>query len=78
MCQIDTQEVRGLKAWEAGKNAAAYIRTWHLRDDVFLDLDDKTGKNPYPDDRWVAMACLAGDSRQGRAFNSSLWTWATQ
>jgi hypothetical protein len=72
MCQIDTQEVRSLKAWEAGKNASAYIRTWHLRDFVLLDMDDETGKYPYPDDRWVAMACLAGDGRPGRDFNKQL------
>lgn len=39
---------------------------------MFLDLDDKTGKYPYPDDRWVATTCLAGDGRPGRDFNKQL------
>lgn len=46
-----------------------------MRDYVSLDMDDKTGKNPYPDDRWVAMACLAGDGRPGRDFNKKFIDW---
>ena len=70
LADIDTPETRGAKACEAGKNASAYTRTWLLSNYVFLDLDDKTGKDPYG--RWVAVVYLSEDGRPGRNFNKML------
>jgi len=70
LADIDTPEVRGPKTCEAGKEASAYTRTWLLSNYVFLDLDDKTGKDPYG--RWVAVVYLAEDSKPGRNFNKQL------
>jgi len=70
LADIDTPEVRGPKACEAGKKASAYTRTWLLSNYVFLDLDDKTGKDPYG--RWVAVVYLSEDGRPGRNFNKQL------
>jgi len=50
LADIDTPEVRGPNACEAGRNASTYTRAWLLSTYVFLDLDDKTGKDPYG--RW--------------------------
>jgi len=70
LADIDTPEVHGPKACEAGKEASAYARTWLQSSYIFLDLDDKTGKDPYG--RWVAVAYLAEDGRPGRNFNKML------
>jgi micrococcal nuclease len=70
LADIDTPEVRGPKACEAGKVASAYTRTWLLSNYVFLDLDDKTGKDPYG--RWVAVVYLAEGGKPGRNFNKQL------
>ena len=70
LADIDTPEVRGPKACEAGKKASAYTRTWLLSNYVFLDLDDKTGKDPYG--RWVAVVYLAEEGRPGRNCNKQL------
>ena len=70
LADIDTPEVRGPKACEAGKVASAYTRTWLLSNYVFLDLDDKTGKDPYG--RWVAVVYLSEDGKPGRNFNKML------
>ena len=70
LADIDTPEVRGPKACEEGKEASAYTRTWLLSNYVFLDLDDKTGKDPYG--RWVAVVYLSEDGRPGRNFNKQL------
>mgnify|MGYP001766999834 FL=1 len=70
LADIDTPETRGAKACEAGKVASAYTRTWLLSNYVFLDLDDKTGKDPYG--RWVAVVYLSEDGRPGRNFNKQL------
>ena len=70
LADIDTPETRGPKACEAGKVASAYTRTWLLSNYVFLDLDDKTGKDPYG--RWVAVVYLAEDGQPGRNFNKQL------
>jgi micrococcal nuclease len=70
LADIDTPEVRGPKACEAGKKASAYTRTWLLSNYVFLDLDDKTGKDPYG--RWVAVVYLNENRRPGRNFNKQL------
>ena len=64
------EEVRGPKACEAGKKASAYTWTWLLSNYVFLDLDDKIGKDPYG--RWVALAYLSEDGKPGRNFNEQL------
>ncbi len=70
LADIDTPEVQGPKACEAGKEASAYTRTWLQSNYVFLDLDDKTGKDPYG--RWVAVVYLSEDGRPGRNFNKQL------
>ncbi len=70
LADIDTPETRGAKACEAGKEASAYTRTWLLSNYVFLDLDDKTGKDPYG--RWVAVVYLAEGGKPGRNFNKQL------
>jgi micrococcal nuclease len=66
LADIDTPEVRGPKACEAGKKASAYTKTWLLNTFVSLDLDDKTGKDSYG--RWVAVCYLQDD----RNFNKML------
>ena len=70
LADIDCPETRGAKACEAGKKASAYTRTWLLSNYIFLDLDDKTGKDQY--DRWVAVAYLNEDGKPGRNFNKQL------
>jgi micrococcal nuclease len=65
LADIDTPEIRGSKACEAGKKASAYAKTWLLGRTVSLDLDDKTGKDQY--DRWVAVCYL-----DGKNFNKQL------
>ena len=70
LADIDTPEVRGPKACEAGRNASTYTRAWLLSTYVFLDLDDKTGKDPYG--RWVAVVYLAEEGRPGQNFNKQL------
>ena len=66
LADIDTLEVRGPNACEAGKKASAYTKTWLLNTFVSLDLDDKTGKESYG--RWVAVCYL----QDGRNFNKML------
>lgn len=70
LADIDCPETRGAKACEAGKNASAYTRSWLLSTYIFLDLDNKTGKDQY--DRWVAVAYLSEDGKPGRNFNKQL------
>ena len=70
LADIDCPETRGSKACEAGKNASAYTRSWLLSTYIFLDLDDKTGKDQY--DRWVAVAYLNEGGKPGRNFNKML------
>jgi micrococcal nuclease len=70
LADIDCPETRGSKACEAGKSASAYTRSWLLSTYVFLDLDDKTGKDQY--DRWVAVAYLSEDGKPGSNFNKML------
>ena len=53
LADIDTPEVRGPKACEAGRKASAYTKAWLLGRTVSLDLDDKTGKDEFG--RWVAV-----------------------
>jgi micrococcal nuclease len=66
LADIDTPEVRGPKACEAGKNASAYTKAWLLGKMVSLDLDDKTGNDQFG--RWVAVCYL----QDGRNFNKML------
>ena len=70
LADIDCPETRGAKACEAGKNASAYTRSWLLSTYIFMDLDNKTGKDQY--DRWVAVAYLSEDGVPGRNFNKML------
>jgi micrococcal nuclease len=68
LADIDTTEVRGPKACEAGKKASAYTKAWLLGKMVSLDLDDKTGKDQY--DRWVAVCYLDGKNFNKRLVDS--------
>lgn len=70
LADIDCPETRGPKACQAGKEATNYTRAWLLNSYVFLDLDDKTGKDPYG--RWVAVVYLSEDGKPGRNFNKML------
>jgi micrococcal nuclease len=70
LADIDTPETRGPKASEAGKNASAYTRAWLLSIYIFLDLDDKTGKDEYG--RWVAVCYLSKDGKPDKNFNKKL------
>ena len=65
LADIDTPEVRGKKACEAGKVASAYTKKWLMSRAVTLDLDDKTGKDEFG--RWVAVCYL-----DGKNFNRQL------
>jgi len=67
LADIDCPEIHGPDACEAGKRAAAYTRSWLLNNYVFLDLDDKTGKDPYG--RWVAVCYLSDSGKPGRNYN---------
>ena len=68
LADIDTPEVRGPKACEAGRNASAYTCAWLLSNTVLLDIDNKTGQDSF--DRWVAVVYL----QDGRNFNMQLVT----
>ena len=70
LADIDCPETRGPKACEAGKKASAYARSWLLNTFVFLDLDNKTGKDEYG--RWVAVCYLSKDSKPDKNFNKQL------
>jgi micrococcal nuclease len=73
LADIDCPETRGPNACEAGKKATDYTRSWLLNNLVFLDLDDKTGKDQYG--RWVAVVYLAnlnGSINLSRRFNRML------
>lgn len=70
LADIDCPEIHGPKACEEGKRAAAYTRSWLLNNFVFLDLDNKTGKDPYG--RWVAVCYLSDNGKPGRNFNKML------
>lgn len=65
LADIDTPEVRGKKASEAGRIASAYTKKWLTSRTVTLDLDDKTGKDQYG--QWVAVCYL-----DGKNFNKQL------
>ena len=73
LADIDCPETRGPKACEAGKEATEYTRSWLLNNFVYLDLDNKTGKDQY--NRWVAVCYLAnldGSLNLTRNFNRML------
>ena len=70
LADIDCPETRGSKACQAGKEATNYTRAWLLSNYIFLDLDDKTGKDQYG--RWVAVVYLSEDGKPGRNFNKML------
>ena len=70
LADIDCPETRGPKASEAGKNASAYAKTWLQSTYVFLDLDDKTGKDSFG--RWVAVVYLSENNQPSRNFNKML------
>jgi micrococcal nuclease len=70
LADIDCPETRGSKACEAGKKASAYTKTWMQSTYVFLDLDDKTGKDSFG--RWVAVVYLSENNQPGRNFNKML------
>lgn len=68
LADIDTPEIHGPKACEAGKKAAAYTRTWLLGKEISLDLDNKTGKDQYG--RWVAVCYLGGNNFNKQLVNA--------
>ena len=70
LADIDCPETRGPKACPEGKAATDYARSRLLSQYVFLDLDDKTGKDPYG--RWVAVCYLSGQGKPDRNFNKML------
>jgi endonuclease YncB( thermonuclease family) len=70
LADIDCPETRGAKACAEGKQAAEYTRTWLQSQYVYLDLDDKTGKDPYG--RWVAVCYLSDQGKPGRNLNKML------
>jgi len=70
LADIDCPETRGSKACQAGKDATNYTRAWLLSNYIFLDLDDKTGKDQYG--RWVAVVYLSEDGKPGLNFNKML------
>ncbi len=70
LADIDCPETKGSKACQAGKEATNYTRAWLLSNYIFLDLDDKTGKDQYG--RWVAVVYLSEDGKPGRNFNKML------
>jgi micrococcal nuclease len=70
LADIDCPETRGLKACEAGRKASTYTRSWLLGKNVFLDLDNKTGKDEFG--RWVAVCYLDDNGKPGKNFNRQL------
>ena len=70
LADIDCPETRGPEACGAGKNASAYAKTWLQSTYVFLDLDDKTGKDSFG--RWVAVVYLSENNQPSRNFNKML------
>lgn len=70
LADIDCPETRGPEACEAGKKASAYTKTWLQSAYIFLDLDDKTGKDSFG--RWVAVVYLSENNQPGRNFNKML------
>jgi endonuclease YncB( thermonuclease family) len=70
LADIDCAETRGPEASPEGKAATEYARSWLLNQYVYLDLDDKTGKDPY--DRWVAVVYVVTPNGDLRNFNRML------
>ena len=70
LADIDCPETRGQKASPEGKAATEYARSWLLNQFIYLDLDDKTGKDPY--DRWVAVVYIVAPNGELRNFNRML------
>jgi endonuclease YncB( thermonuclease family) len=70
LADIDCPETRGPKASPEGKAAAEYARSWLLNQYVYLDLDDKTGRDPY--DRWVAVVYIKIPNDELKNFNRML------
>ncbi|MGD0954195.1 MAG: thermonuclease family protein [Methanotrichaceae archaeon] len=68
---INCPETRGSKKCAAGFAATNYTRSWLLGKTVYLDLDNKTGKDQYG--RWVAMVYLPVNGTM-RNFNKMLIT----
>jgi micrococcal nuclease len=70
LADIDCPEIHGPKACEAGRKATTYTRSWLLSKNVFLDLDNKTGKDEFG--RWVAVCYLDDNGKPGKNFNRQL------
>jgi micrococcal nuclease len=73
LADVDAPETRGPNACQAGRDATAYARPWLLNNKVFLDLDNKTGKDEFG--RWVAIVYLTnsdGSLNLSRNFNRML------
>jgi endonuclease YncB( thermonuclease family) len=70
LADIDCPETRGPKACPQGIAATDYARSWLLNKFVYLDLDDKTGKDPY--NRWVAVVYIMSANGELRNFTRML------
>lgn len=68
LADIDCPETRGSKACEAGKRATEFTRSWLLNNEIWLDLDDKTGKDQYG--RWVAVVYYRGGNFNKRIVDA--------
>ena len=60
LADIDTPEIRGKNASQAGKDAANFTRSVLLNQTVYLDVDNKRGQDMYG--RWVAVCYLGNDN----------------
>ncbi len=65
LADIDTPEIHGAKACQAGRDAANYTRSRLDGKHVSLDLDDSAGKDVF--NRWIAVCYI-----DGKNFNEEL------
>jgi endonuclease YncB( thermonuclease family) len=65
LADIDCPETRGSKANAEGREAKEFAENQLLNQSIWLDLDDKTGKDRFG--RWIAVCYL-----NGRNFNKLL------
>ena len=58
LADVDCPETRGSKSCQAGKDASEFTRKTLSNQVVWLDLDNKTGKDKYG--RWIAVIYIDG------------------
>ena len=58
LADIDCPETRGPKSCQAGKDASEFTRKTLSNQVVWLDVDNKTGKDQYG--RWIAVVYING------------------